>query len=222
MYGMGPPPFNLIGLMTKSRADALQNRVKLLDAADAVFLELGIDAPLDVIAERAGVGRATLFRNFADRSALLQGLSVRSNDDLEREATRIEGDSGALARTLRFLTEFIVLRAPIVEYWHSSKGTTDESVASKQRLLDVFEKIVAWAVAAGVCRPDLTPNDLLLLVQMLNGVVHVRSPEDRQVQAERALQLIVRAIDLRDEGLCCAAGWEHTIGARAIAAHGLS
>ncbi len=77
--------------MSQRRADAMHNRDKLLEAADAVFLELGVNAPLDAIAERAGVGRATLFRNFADRPALLLGLFERSVDSLEREALRVDG-----------------------------------------------------------------------------------------------------------------------------------
>ncbi|WP_394553885.1 TetR/AcrR family transcriptional regulator [Agromyces sp. MMS24-JH15] len=56
------------------RSDAIQNRERILDAAGAVIAEHGIDAPVHRIADRAGVGIGTLYRNFPDRDALVLGL----------------------------------------------------------------------------------------------------------------------------------------------------
>ena len=49
------------------RADAVRNRGKLLDAATAVLGELGLDAPLDEVARRAGVSIGTLYNRFPSR-----------------------------------------------------------------------------------------------------------------------------------------------------------
>ncbi len=192
---------SLFGVVSQRRADAMQNRDKLLEAADTVFLELGVNAPLDAVAERAGVGRATLFRNFADRTALLSGLFERSVDALEREAMRFNGDGAALIHVLRFVADFIALRAPIVEYWRSIKRDTPEGRAGHERVMQIFEKVVDWAVADGACRPDLVATDLFLLVSMLNGILYARDTDEQHALAERALALIVETIDLRDTGL---------------------
>ncbi|MFD0527883.1 helix-turn-helix domain-containing protein [Kitasatospora arboriphila] len=53
------------------RRDARRNREALAAAAADVFAELGLDAPLDVIARRAGVGNATLYRHFPTREDLI-------------------------------------------------------------------------------------------------------------------------------------------------------
>ncbi|HYS35566.1 MAG TPA: helix-turn-helix domain-containing protein, partial [Pseudonocardiaceae bacterium] len=53
------------------RADAERNRAALAAAAREVFAEQGLDAPLEHIAKRAGVGIATLYRNFPTRATLL-------------------------------------------------------------------------------------------------------------------------------------------------------
>src|SRR5215216_6360769 len=53
------------------RADAERNRERILAAAREVFAERGLDAPLDAIAERAGVGQATLYRRFPRREDLI-------------------------------------------------------------------------------------------------------------------------------------------------------
>lgn len=78
----------------RRRADALQNREKILDAAEAVLLDLGSGASLDLIAERAGVGRATLFRNFPDRTLLIASLLERFVTQIEKEAA-LFGDDAA-------------------------------------------------------------------------------------------------------------------------------
>src|ERR1700745_1738913 len=49
------------------RADARQNRTRLISAATAAFAEKGADAPLEDIARRAGVGIGTLYRHFPSR-----------------------------------------------------------------------------------------------------------------------------------------------------------
>src|SRR5438876_1000315 len=53
------------------RADAERNRQRILEAARAVFAEAGLDAPLEAIAQRAGVGIATLYRRFPTRDDLV-------------------------------------------------------------------------------------------------------------------------------------------------------
>ena len=52
------------------RADAQRNLDALLEAAKAVFGASGVDAPVRDIATRAGVGIATVFRHFPQRSDL--------------------------------------------------------------------------------------------------------------------------------------------------------
>jgi AcrR family transcriptional regulator len=53
------------------RSDAERNRENVVNAARAVFQELGADAPITEIARRAGVGTATLYRRFPTRDDLL-------------------------------------------------------------------------------------------------------------------------------------------------------
>ncbi|MFP4893655.1 TetR/AcrR family transcriptional regulator [Paraburkholderia sp. EG304] len=57
------------------RADAARNRQRILEAADALFLERGAEASLDDIAKRANVGIGTLYRRFPTRDALLAATS---------------------------------------------------------------------------------------------------------------------------------------------------
>jgi AcrR family transcriptional regulator len=56
------------------RRDARRNRELLVEAAHEVFTEQGLEAPLDVIARRAGVGNATLYRHFPSRAVLVDAV----------------------------------------------------------------------------------------------------------------------------------------------------
>lgn len=56
------------------RADARDNRERLLQAARAVFAEQGPHASLNKIAQRAGVGPGTLYRHFPNLQALLVAI----------------------------------------------------------------------------------------------------------------------------------------------------
>ncbi|MBO4260068.1 TetR/AcrR family transcriptional regulator, partial [Streptomyces griseorubiginosus] len=54
-----------------NRKDARRNQQALLDAAAAVFVASGVDAPVRDIAAKAGVGVATIYRHFPTRADLV-------------------------------------------------------------------------------------------------------------------------------------------------------
>ncbi|MBX4180282.1 TetR/AcrR family transcriptional regulator, partial [Streptomyces geysiriensis] len=56
------------------RADARRNQKALLDAAAAVFVRSGVEAPVRDIAAEAGVGTATIYRHFPTRADLIVGV----------------------------------------------------------------------------------------------------------------------------------------------------
>lgn len=56
------------------RVDARRNREKILTTAARLFSEQGLDAQMERIAKEAGVGSATLYRNFPTREALVEAV----------------------------------------------------------------------------------------------------------------------------------------------------
>ena len=75
-----------IQLQRPKRADARRNYDKLVAAARAVFTEDGTSAPLEDVAERAGVGIGTLYRHFPTRQALLEAVYVDEVEAMARAA----------------------------------------------------------------------------------------------------------------------------------------
>ena len=57
------------------RADARRNRARVLEAAEEVFATLGVGAPIDEIARRAGLGIGTVYRHFPTKEALWEAVA---------------------------------------------------------------------------------------------------------------------------------------------------
>jgi AcrR family transcriptional regulator len=151
------------------RADAVHNRVLLLQAAEEVFSEQGVYAPLEAVSRRAGVGRATLFRNFPDRRSLLIALLERGLDNIAAEAARLQAAPDALVQLLHHVLERVMARAPLVECWQTIGRGQPEIAAALLRLMAIFEPLVRRAVAEGRCRADLVPADILLLLSLFDA-----------------------------------------------------
>jgi len=57
------------------RSDAMRNRERILEAAEAAFSADGVSVPIDTVAERAGVGVGTVYRHFPTKEDLSRPLS---------------------------------------------------------------------------------------------------------------------------------------------------
>lgn len=96
------------------RADARRNRDAVLAAARETFEEDGALASLDGIALRAGVGNATLYRNFPTREDLLAAV-------IETNVEHALAEAEELSRTLgprEALAEWLVLLTWQLRTWH--------------------------------------------------------------------------------------------------------
>ncbi|MEN3793025.1 TetR/AcrR family transcriptional regulator [Fulvimarina sp. MAC3] len=180
--------------MLKLRTDAAQNRADILTAADTVFAEHGVTAPLDLVCKRAGVGRATLYRNFPDRHCLLVALLDRSLDEMEDKANALGDGADAFFELLRFHSQRISARASLVDYWRVIDRDNPEISRARQRIQDILKPHLDRAVSAGHCRSDITPDDISLLINMLGAALRGRTPGEQA-------RLGVRALDLLIEGL---------------------
>ncbi len=105
--------------MTTQRADAAARRALILDAADAVFGQHGVTAPLDMVVERAQVGRATLYRNFPDRAALIEALLTRAVVRIERQVERLGDRDDALFQVLDGMASRLVHSPALADYWRA-------------------------------------------------------------------------------------------------------
>ena len=79
-----------------TRSDAVKNRELLLETAQRLFAENGVDAvTMSEVAEAAGVGKGTLYRHFPSKVDLCQVLIDQDQRDLQNrtlERLRRQGD----------------------------------------------------------------------------------------------------------------------------------
>ncbi|MET9434670.1 TetR/AcrR family transcriptional regulator [Streptomyces sp. NPDC006551] len=154
----------------RPRADALRNRERIVAAAREMFVEFGPHVPLDEIARRAGVGNATLYRNFPDRSELIREVvvSVMSRTtELAERAVAEEADTFAALRrfTHAAADERIGALCPMLD------GTFDkdhpELDAERVRLEEAVQDLVGRAQRAGRLRADVGVGDLMVALSQL-------------------------------------------------------
>jgi AcrR family transcriptional regulator len=177
-----------------ARADARRNYQALVAAADKVFAELGPDAPLDVIARRAGVGNATLYRHFPSRRDLLVAVSAGEVEALCALAARLRSGRDARAALTRWLQAYIdhlnMHRSLGAAF---DTGRREDSVlrtAARDAIQAASGALLEEAKQAGEVRPDVRIADLLTLA---SAVATAAEPGDRE-HTDRLLRLMLDGI----------------------------
>jgi AcrR family transcriptional regulator len=156
------------------RADAERNRARIVAAAREVFAERGLDAPMEEVARRSGVGVATLYRRFPTRDDLITGAfgaKMTAYADAV-EAALAEPDPWTGFR--RFVERIAAMQV-------ADRGFTGvltrtfpqckEFDAEQARADTGFTHLVERARAAGKLRADFVPQDVVLLLMANAGVV---------------------------------------------------
>jgi len=162
------------------RADARRNRVRILEAADAVFSSDGLAASTEQIARRAGVGIGTVFRHFPTKDDLVEAVVVHRIERLADEAERLSGDEAFFeffANVIRQARANLALRDALADEFGPALAS------AKQRLNDAGQALLERAQAAGVVRKDVSADDLKALV---NGCLvmeqHAPDPPGRMIE----------------------------------------
>jgi AcrR family transcriptional regulator len=158
----------LVVLPRPMRADARRNYDRLLAAATEAFAEHGLDAPLDDIARRAGVGAGTLYRHFPNREALMEAVYGAQVEGVCARAVTLAATlppEEALTTWLDDLVAHISARRGLAAAIMASGGDTSPAFAAcKSALRGAATDLLTRAQAAGAVRPDLTIDDLLRLM----------------------------------------------------------
>ncbi|MGK2912127.1 MAG: TetR/AcrR family transcriptional regulator [Sphingobium sp.] len=162
--------------------------------AACMFEEMGYDVPLEAIAEKAGVGRGTLYRNFKDRSALaIEVVSLRL-DEVSQDMARYPDAMDAFTFFLSRVGLLAVLHAPGIDHFSKDDALTTQSSEILQRAQEMFERHLARVQATGRVRSDMTLADFSLLARMLRAVATDLPDKDRPHAISRALTLLIEGI----------------------------
>jgi AcrR family transcriptional regulator len=174
------------------RADARENREKLLRAAGALFASTGSEVALETIARTAGVGIGTLYRHFPSRDALVEAVYRNEVDQLCEAAQDLLEQyppERALAEWMeRFIAYAATKRGLSSALKSLSVAQSELFPATRERLLSTIASFLAAGRAAGTIRADIDEGDVL---RAMNAVWAMPDGDDWIEQAQRVLRLLI-------------------------------
>jgi AcrR family transcriptional regulator len=149
------------------RADARRNYERIVATAREVFFADGVEAPLDDIVKRAGVGAGTLYRHFPTREVLIEAVYRQEIEELASlayEIIKVVSPEDAIREWFRELIRFHIERSGLTA---ALKAAIDEESETfgycKGKLRDAAWALLEPAQAVGAVRADLEAVDLMRL-----------------------------------------------------------
>ena len=182
------------------RADARRNRERVLNAARDAFAEQGLEAQMDDIAARAGVGVGTVYRHFPTKDALLRGLVADRFDRLRAAAEPWFEVDDAWEALSGFLWECARMQcgnrgwAQVQAATHAVIGEVEEE---RDALQAVTGKLLERAQAAGQARSDATAHDVAMLMCGTCGVIEMTGGHSGDDRWERFFALALEGLRAR-------------------------
>lgn len=158
------------------RADAERNRQRIVEAARLVFAERGLGAPLDAIAERAGVGQATLYRRFPRREDLVVACFAPKLAEYADAVEEALLAPDAWAGFCAFVERICGMQAAdpgVQDVLTTTFPTAREVEAQRAHAFERLTELILRAQAQGSLRADFVPEDVVLLLLANAGVVRV-------------------------------------------------
>jgi AcrR family transcriptional regulator len=182
----------------RKRADARRNEQTLLDAAAAVFVTSGVEAPVRDIAARAGVGLGTIYRHFPTRADLIVAVYRHQVEACAEAGPALLAGSGtphaALARWIDLFVDFLVTKHGLAAVLHSDNADFAALHAYfLDRLLPVCAQLLDAAAEAGEIRPDIDAYHLMRGI----GNLCVGADNDPRYDARRMVELVIAGLRLQ-------------------------
>ncbi|MBZ6198630.1 TetR/AcrR family transcriptional regulator [Streptomyces olivaceus] len=182
------------------RADARRNEKTLLDAAAAVFVRSGVEAPVRDIAAEAGVGTATIYRHFPTRADLIIGVYRHQVEACAEAGPALLASSptpyAALVSWVDRFVDFLVTKHGLAAVLQSDNAGFETLHAYfLDRLVPVCADLLAAATASGEIRTDLEP--IALMRGVGNLCIGAETPDPRY-DARQLVRVLIAGLRERD------------------------
>jgi AcrR family transcriptional regulator len=156
------------------RRDARENRDRILAAARTAFAEHGIDAGVEEIASRAGVGMGTLYRRFPTKDALIDAVFEEHLDRVAAAAEHALAAPDPWDGLLGYLTHVVGLQAAdrgLSEILGAHLRTEQLLKRARTRIRPLVEQLIVRAQEDGGLRGDVVYEDISVLLWTTGRVV---------------------------------------------------
>ncbi|HEY3241131.1 MAG TPA: helix-turn-helix domain-containing protein [Acidimicrobiia bacterium] len=174
------------------RADARQNREKLLAAAGELFATSGGEVSLEAVARHAGLGIGTLYRHFPTRDALVEAAYRNEVERLcaaAEELQRAHPPDVALAGWMDRFVTYIAAKRGMADALQSILASNSDLFANaRTQLSGALTSLLEAASAAGSIRTDVEPEDVF---RAMSVIWLVTDDEDWHERSRRQLRLLM-------------------------------
>lgn len=177
------------------RADARRNEEALLDAAAAIFVRSGVEAPVRDIAAKAGVGMGTIYRHFPTRADLIIAVYRHQVEACAEAGPALLATTAtpyaALARWISLFVDFLVTKHGLAAVLRSDKAGFDTLHAYfLDRLVPACTQLLDAAARAGEIRSDVQAYELMRGV----GNLCVGADGDLRYDARRLVDVLIAGL----------------------------
>jgi AcrR family transcriptional regulator len=156
------------------RSDAERNRLLLIGAASKVFAEQGLDASLNEVARRAGVGVATLFRRFPTRDDLVTAVFADKMAAYEQAVAAALADPDPWHGFCAFVERVCQMQAEdrgFADVLTATFPIAEGLQAARDRSALALAELLDRAKQTGKLRSDFVHQDLPLILMANAGVI---------------------------------------------------
>jgi AcrR family transcriptional regulator len=168
------------------RRDAAANRTRLVEAAVAVFNDEGLDAGVEQIAQRAGVGVGTLYRRFPTKDALIAHLIealLRGINCTAQDALAMPDGHGLEHFVRQAADQLAAHRGCLSRLW--GYGDAHDLNVLRRRIA----RLLRDAQTCGVVRSDADPVDITITLWSLRGIIE-SAKSDAAAACRRHLDIV--------------------------------
>ncbi|HEY4459489.1 MAG TPA: helix-turn-helix domain-containing protein [Pseudonocardiaceae bacterium] len=178
------------------RADAQRNAARIVAVAKEVFAEHGIDAPLDDIVKKAGVGAGTLYRHFPTRDALIEAIYREEIIALADLGDRLREElppEQALSAWMYAQLDFIFANKGLARSLKTAMDHNSENFDyCRKAMRATAGELLAPLQESGVVRADIEVVELLRMAH----AVSIATEEDGVERAHRMLDIMLTGLGL--------------------------
>ncbi len=163
------------------RSDAERNRTRILAAASELFAAEGVDASLEEVAARAGVGVGTVYRRFGDREGLIDALFEDQLAEVAVLAHRgLEMDDAwtGLEFFLRESTALSVADRGLRQAVLNPARGSELAARARDTIAPLAARLFERALDDGRLRGDLGVFDIPMMQLMLGALADVTGEVD--------------------------------------------
>ena len=176
------------------RRDTQLRRERLVRAAIELYASDGFEVPLEKIADRAKVGRATLYRNFPDREALSVAVMEAHLHDLATQVAQWGDRGDAFVLGVRVLANKAIVSSGLEKIVPLDRQAPSVTRGFRQGVEDILAAPLARAKAAGLIRADFDISNVHRVVLMVAGGGLDSHRRNTAASIEQALQLLMRGL----------------------------